>query len=92
MKTIYIVEYSTGEYEDYRRRIAGVSDTLWGANGLRNQFLDLLRRFEKEKKEKDFAYEVDNYDLASYNEDSVSIKEYPCDTLIACIKCSKLTF
>lgn len=86
MKTIYIVEYSTGEYEDYRRRIAGVSDTLWGANGLRNQFLDLLKRFEKEKKEKDFAYEVDNYDLASYNEDSVSIKEYPCDTLIACIK------
>jgi hypothetical protein len=86
MKKIFIVEYSTGEYEDYRLRIAGVSDTRKGANDLRNQFLDLLKRFEKELKEKDFAYEVDNYELVSYNKDSISIKEYPCDTLITRIK------
>lgn len=82
MNKIYLVEYSTGNFEDYRIRLAGISDTLKGANDIRNKFIDLLTIYNKDKEDKGLEYKIDNYYLENYNADSITIKEYTINELL----------
>jgi hypothetical protein len=73
MKTIYIVEFSSGSYEDFRKHIAGVSETLAGANTIKDSFQNLLTGYEKKLKAMKFGERFDfrfiNY-IQNYNTDS----------------------
>ena len=87
MKTIYIVEFSSGEYEDFRKHIAGVSETLAGANAIKDSFLRLLIEYGERissvnTEDEKFKSEYLNYKLDNYNAYSLSFRAIEADKLL----------
>ena len=87
MKTIYIVEFTSGEYEDFRKHIAGVSETLAGANAILDSFHNLLDEYEEKlnaitNHDEKFDFGYSNYRLNNYNTNSLSFREIEADKLL----------
>ena len=87
MKTIYIVEFTSGEYEDFRKHIAGVSETLAGANAILDSFHNLLDEYEEKlnaitNHDEKFDFRYSNYKLNNYNTNSLLIREIEADKLL----------
>ena len=87
MKTIYIVEFTSGEYEDFRKHIAGVSETLAGANAILDSFHNLLAEYDEKlssvnTEDEKFKSEYHNYKLDNYNAYSLSFRAIEADKLL----------